>query len=132
MLGAVGVQMGTRFLAAEECTISDTYREKILKAGDLCTMLTGKRLGHPVRSLRTTFARNYAKAEYSDMPDDQLEALAVGALRKAVKDGDSENGCFLAGQVASAVNKVEKAADIVRSVIEEAEPILKGATKWVR
>ena len=132
MLGAVGVQMGTRFLAAEECTISDTYREKILKAGDLCTMVTGKRLGHPVRSLRTTFARNYAKAEYSDMPDDQLEALAVGALRKAVKDGDSENGCFLAGQVASAVNKVEKAADIVRSVIEEAEPILKGATKWVR
>lgn len=132
MLGAVGVQMGTRFLAAEECTISDTYREKILKAGDLCTMVTGKRLGHPVRSLRTTFARNYAKAEYSDMPDDQLEALAVGALRKAVKDGDSENGCFLAGQVASAVNKVEKAADIVRSVIEEAEPILKGAAKWVR
>ncbi len=66
------------------------------------------------------------------MPDDQLEALAVGALRKAVKDGDSENGCFLAGQVASAVNKVEKAADIVRSVIEEAEPILKGAAKWVR
>ncbi len=63
MLGAVGVQMGTRFLAAEECTISDTYREKILKAGDLCTMVTGKRLGHPVRSLRTTFARNYAKAE---------------------------------------------------------------------
>ena len=106
--------------------------EKILKAGDLCTMVTGKRLGHPVRSLRTPFARNYAKAEYSDMPDAQLEQLGVGALRKAVKDGDSENGCFLAGQVASSVNKVEKAADIVRSVIEEAEPVLKGAAKWIR
>ena len=132
MLGASGVQMGTRFLAAEECSISDTYREKILKAGDLCTMVTGKRLGHPVRSLRTPFARNYAKAEYSDMPDEELEQLGVGALRKAVKDGDSENGCFLAGQIASVVNKVESAEDIVRSVIEEAEPVLKGASKWIR
>ena len=132
MLGAVGVQMGTRFLIADECSVSETYKEKILKAGDRCTMVTGKRLGHPVRSLRTPFARNYAKAEYSDMPDDQLEQLGIGALRKAVKDGDSENGCFLAGQVASSVNKVEKAADIVRSVIEEAEPVLKGAAKWIR
>ena len=132
MLGAVGVQMGTRFLAARECSISDTYREKILKAGDLCTMVTGKRLGHPVRSLRTPFARNYAKAEYSDISDKELENMGVGALRKAVKDGDSENGCFLAGQIASVVNKVESAADIVRSVIEEAEPVLKGATRWIR
>ena len=132
MLGAVGVQMGTRFLAARECSISDTYREKILKAGDLCTMVTGKRLGHPVRSLRTPFARNYAKAEYSDISDEELESMGVGALRKAVKDGDSENGCFLAGQIASVVNKVESAADIVRSVIEEAEPVLKGATRWIR
>ena len=132
MLGAVGVQMGTRFLAARECSISDTYREKILKAGDLCTMVTGKRLGHPVRSLRTPFARNYAKAEYSDISDEELESMGVGALKKAVKDGDSENGCFLAGQIASVVNKVESAADIVRSVIEEAEPVLKGATRWIR
>ena len=131
MLGAVGVQMGTRFLAAEECTISETYREKILKAGDLCTMVTGRRLGHPVRSLRTPFARNYAKAEYSGMSDEELEQLGVGKLRLAVKEGDSEKGCFLAGQIASMVNKVEKAADIVRSVVEEAEPILKGATKWI-
>ena len=132
MLGAVGVQMGTRFLSARECSISDTYREKILKAGDLCTMVTGKRLGHPVRSLRTPFARNYAKAEYSDISDEELEKMGVGALRKAVKDGDSENGCFLAGQIASVVNKVESAADIVRSVIEEAEPVLKGAARWIR
>ena len=132
MLGAVGIQMGTRFLSARECSISDTYREKILKAGDLCTMVTGKRLGHPVRSLRTPFARNYAKAEYSDISDEELEKMGVGALRKAVKDGDSENGCFLAGQIASVVNKVESAADIVRSVIEEAEPVLKGAARWIR
>ena len=132
MLGAQAVQMGTRFLSAKECTISDAYREKVLKAGDLCTVVTGRRLGHPVRSLKTPFARNYAKAEYSDISDEELEAMGTGALRKAVVDGDVEHGCFLAGQVASVVNKVEKAADIVRSVIEDAEPVLKGATRWVR
>ena len=67
MLGACGVQMGTRFLSAEECSIHPAYKEKILKANDLCTMVTGKRLGHPVRSLRTPFARNYAKAEYGGL-----------------------------------------------------------------
>lgn len=132
MLGACGVQMGTRFLAAEECTISQTYRDKILKAGDLCTMVTGRRLGHPVRSLRTPFARNYSKAEYGGMPDDELEALGTGALRKAVVDGDPENGCYLAGQVATRVNRIQPAAEIVREVIEEAEPLLKGASRWVK
>ena len=132
MLGAVGVQMGTRFLSAKECSISSEYKEKILKAGDLCTMVTGKRLGHPVRSLRTNFAREYAKAEYSGMDDESLEALGVGALRKAVKDGDVKNGCFLAGQIAAMVNKEQPAAEIVREVIEGAEPILRGAMKWVR
>ena len=83
MLGACGVQMGTRFLSAEECTIHPEYKQKILKAGDLCTMVTGKRLGHPVRSLRTPFAREYSKAEYGGMPDDELEALGAGALRRA-------------------------------------------------
>ena len=132
MLGAQGVQMGTRFLSAKECTISDTYREKILKAGDLCTVVTGRRLGHPVRSLRTPFARRYAKAEYSDISDEELEAMGTGALCKAVVDGNLEDGCFLAGQIATVVNKVESAEDIVHSVILEAEPLLKGAAKWVK
>ena len=70
--------MGTRFLSAEECTIHPTYQERILKANDLCTMVTGKRLGHPVRSLRTNFARNYSKAEYGGMDDEALEALGSG------------------------------------------------------
>lgn len=131
MLGACGVQMGTRFLSAYECSIHPNYKEKILKATDLCTMVTGKRLGHPVRSLRTPFARNYAKAEYGGMPDDELEALAVGKLRMAVQDGDSENGCFLSGQIAAMVNREQSAADIVREVMEEAEPILRRASAWV-
>lgn len=132
MLGAQAVQMGTRFLSAKECTISDAYREKVLKAGDLCTVVTGRRLGHPVRSLKTPFARTYAKAEYSDISDEELEAMGTGALRKAVVDGDVEHGCFLAGQIATVVNKVESAEEIVHSVIEEAEPLLKGAAKWVK
>ena len=132
MLGACGVQMGTRFLSAEECSIHPTYKEKILSAGDLCTMVTGKRLGHPVRSLRTQFARNYSKAEYSTMPDEELENLAVGALRLAVQEGDLQKGCFLSGQIAAMVNKIQPAAEIVREVMEESEPLLKGAPQWVK
>ena len=132
MLGACGVQMGTRFLSAAECNIHPAYKEKILRAGDLCTMVTGKRLGHPVRSLRTPFARNYSKAEYGGMPDDELEALATGALRLAVQEGDFEKGCFLSGQIASMVNKEQPAAEIIKEVMEEAEPILLSASKWVR
>lgn len=132
LLGAVGIQMGTRFLSAKECNINPVYKEKIIKASDLCTMVTGKRLGHPVRSLRTPFSRRYQEAEYGGMPDDELENLAVGALRKAVKDGDMENGCFLAGQIASVVKKEESAADIIKDVMDGCEETLKGAMKWVK
>ena len=132
MLGACAVQLGTRFLSAEECTVHPTYKEKIIGAKDLCTMVTGKRLGHPVRSLRTTFAREYAKAEYGGMPDEELEELAVGALRLAVQEGDLKKGCFLAGQCAAVVSKVEPAAAIIRNVAEGAEEVLKGAGAWVR
>ena len=132
MLGACGVQMGTRFLSAYECTIHPNYKEKILKATDLCTMVTGKRLGHPVRSLRTQFAREYAKGEYGAMDDAQLEAFGTGALRRAVQEGDNERGCFLSGQVASMVKKEQSAAEIVKEVMEQAEPILRRAPAWVK
>ena len=131
MLGAQAVQMGTRFLSAQECSIHPVYKEKILKATDLCTMVTGKRLGHPVRSLRTEFARDYAKAEYGGMPDEELEALGAGALRRAVVDGDTKKGCFLAGQVAAMVKKEQPAAEIVREVAQEAENILGRVLQWV-
>lgn len=132
MLGAKGVQMGTRFLSAVECSIHPIYKEKILSATDLCTMVTGKRLGHPVRSLRTPFAREYSKAEYGGMPDDELEALATGALRLAVQEGDKDKGCFLAGQVAAMVKEEQPAAQIIKEVMEEAEPILLRAPSWVK
>ena len=132
MLGACGVQMGTRFLSAEECTISPVYKEQVLKANDLCTMVTGKKLGHPVRSLRTKFAREYAQKEFSDLPEDQLEALGTGALRKAVQDGNLDEGSFLCGQIAAMVKREEPAADIITDVITGAEKVLEGASAWLK
>ncbi len=132
MLGACGVQMGTRFLSAEECTIHPAYREKILKAGDLSTMVTGKRLGHPVRSLRTPFSREYAKLEFSGITDEELAGQAADAYRRAVQEGDGQRGCFLAGQAAAMVKKVQPAAEIIREVMAEAEPLLREAGQWVK
>lgn len=132
MLGACGVQMGTRFLVSEECSVHPNYKERILKANDISTIITGKRLGHPVRSLKTPFSREYFKAEYSGISDEELEAMGAGALRLAVQEGDVNNGCFLSGQIAAIVNKEQPAAEIIREVMEEAETVLKGAGKWVR
>jgi enoyl-[acyl-carrier protein] reductase II len=132
MLGAVGVQLGTRFLVADECSVHENYKEKILAANDIATITTGKRLGHPVRSLKTPFSRNYAKAEYSGITDEDLEALAIGALRLAAVEGDSERGCFLAGQIAGMVKKRQPAAEIIRELFDEAEQVLGGAMKWVK
>lgn len=132
MLGACGVQMGTRFLSAEECSIHPTYKEKILKAKDLCTMVTGKRVGHPVRALRTNFPRAYWKAEYGGATDEELDKMGTGALRLAVQEGDTERGCFLSGQIAAMVHRIQPAAEIIRDVVEGAEPILRSADKWVK
>ena len=133
LLGAEGVQLGTRFLSATECSVHPVYKEKIIKAGDLSTTTTGKRLGHPVRSLRTTFTREIAKHEFSsEISDEELEQMAVGALRLAAKEGDEKRGCFLAGQIAALVKKEQPAAEIVREIFEEAELALKGAGKWVK
>ena len=131
MLGACGVQMGTRFLLAEECGVHKNYKEKVIKASDISTIVTGKRLGHPVRSIKTAFSRAYAKAEYSDISDDDLEQMAVGALRLAAVSGDAEKGCFLAGQIAGLVTKEQPAKEIIEEVCSEAEKLLKGAYKWV-
>jgi len=132
MLGAEGIQVGTRFLTAFECNIHTTYKEKVLKAKDTSTIVTGKRLGHPVRSIKTPFSRAYSKAEYTDISDEELENMAVGTLRAAVVDGDEKKGCFLAGQIAGMVNKEEYASDIVKSIFTEAEVLLKGAGKWIK
>lgn len=132
MLGAVGVQMGTRFLTAAECPIHPHYKELVLKAGDISTIVTGRRLGHPVRSLKTPYSRRYAKAESSDMDDAALEAMGVGALRKAAVDGDEKDGCYLAGQIAGLVKKEQPVSEILQEVCAEAEKILSGAAGYIQ
>ena len=132
MLGASGVQLGTRFLAATECGIHQNYKNKILKATDLSTIVTGRRLGHPVRSLKTPFSREYASLEYTDISDDDLDAFATGKLRAAAVDGDDKNGCFLAGQIAGMVKKEQPAAEMIREMFAEAEKLLNGASLWVK
>ena len=108
------------------------YKEKVLKAKDISTIVTGKRLGHPVRSIKTPFSREYAKAEYSSIADNDLEQMAVGALRLAAVEGDEQKGCFLAGQIAAMVRKEQPAAEIIKEVMDEAEPILMRASSWVK
>ncbi len=133
MLGAEGVQMGTRFLVADECTVHDVFKEKVLKARDIDTIATGKRLGHPVRSIKNEFSRTYFKMEYdSSVSDAALEEYAGGALYRAAKEGDAKTGCFLSGQIAGLVTKKQSAASIIEEVCNEAEELLKGVAKqWV-
>ena len=133
MLGASGVQLGTRFLVATECTIHQNYKDRILKAKDIDTITTGKRLGHPVRSLKNSFSRDFFQKEYdSSVTNEELEKLGAGALRLAAKEGDEKNGCFMAGQCASMVHREQPAADIIKEIFTEAEAILKGADRWVK
>ena len=120
MLGAVGVQVGTRFLVAKECNIHQNYKDKIIKASDISTIATGKRLGHPVRALKTPFSRNFFAKEYdSTVTNEKLEALGAGALKRAV-DGDEENGCFMAGQIAGMITHEQTAAEIIHEMFEQA------------
>jgi len=133
MLGACGVQVGTRFLVAKECGVHQNYKNKVLKANDIATMTTGKRLGHPVRSIKNKFTRNLFKCEYdSSISDEELDQMGVGALRKAAVDGDEDNGCILAGQIAGMVNKEQTAQEIIDDILTGAEKTLKGADKWVK
>lgn len=127
MLGAAGVQVGTRFLVANECTIHRNYKEKILAAKDIDTATAGKRLGHPVRAMRNAFMREFIRREYdSSVTNEELEAYGTGALRLAAREGDVVNGSVMAGQSSGLVKKEQPAAEIIREMMDEAEALLKG------
>ncbi|MGI6753983.1 MAG: enoyl-[acyl-carrier-protein] reductase FabK [Eubacteriales bacterium] len=133
MLGAVGVQVGTRFLVARECGIHQNYKDKIIKARDIDTIVTGRRLGHPVRALKTPFTREFYSKEYdSSVSNEELEAFGVGSLRLAAHEGDEKRGSFLAGQVAGMIKREQSAREIVEEMMAEAEEMLRGASKWVK
>ena len=125
MLGAEGVQVGTRFLSATECNVHESYKEKILKATDISTIVTGKTLGHPVRSLKTPFSRTFAKMESDpNVTPEEVLAFGGGALRKAVQEGDID-GSYMAGECAGMVKQIEPAAAIIEDIILGAEKVMK-------
>ena len=127
MLGAEAIQVGTRFLSAQECNVHPEYKEKILKATDISTIVTGKSLGHPVRSLKTPFSKTFAKMENDpSVSQEDILAFGSGALRKAVQEGD-RNGSYMAGECAGMVRKIEPAKDIVEDLILGAEKVIAEA-----
>lgn len=134
MLGACGVQMGTRFLVAKECTVHQNYKDMVLKANDISTVTTGRRFGgNTCRCIKNSFSRNFNKLEYApDATAESIAELGVGSLRKAAVLGDTKEGCFLAGQISGLVKEEQTAEEIVTEVAKSCEAILKGAAKWVK
>ncbi|KYH34868.1 nitronate monooxygenase [Clostridium tepidiprofundi DSM 19306] len=120
MLGASGVQVGTRFLVAEECTVHDKYKEKIIKAKDIDTIVTGRPTGHPVRVIRNKLTRRMQKLEKEGFSLEKFNELGTGALRRAVKDGDIDMGSVMAGQIAGLVNKKQTCKEIIEQMFKEA------------
>lgn len=124
MLGAQGVQVGTRFLVAEETQIHEAYKERVLKAKDIDAQVTGRSGGHPVRSLKNQMTRKYLQMEAEGATFEELESITVGALRKAVVEGDVKNGTVMAGQIAGLISKPQTCKEIVTELIHEAVQIL--------
>ena len=125
MLGAQGVQVGTRFLAAEECQIHPTYKELVVKAKDTDSIVTGRYTGHPCRNVRTKFTKKLASGEKDgSLTPDEFEQLTLGSLRKAVQDGNLEEGSFLCGAIAGMINDIKPAKEIIEEMFAQADKLL--------
>lgn len=124
MLGARGVQVGTRFLACNECCIHENYKQLVIKARDIDTLVTGRSGGHPVRTLKNKLARRLIEMEKQGATFEELELITVGSLRRAVQEGNLEEGSFMAGQSAGLVTRCQPAAEIVCSLFTEAQALL--------
>lgn len=126
MLGAEGVQIGTRFLASEECQIHSTFKELVVKAKDTDSVVTGRYTGHPCRNIKTKFSKKLANGEKDgSLTPDEFEELTLGSLRKAVQDGNLDEGSFLCGAIAGMINDVKPCDAIVKELMEQAEKLLK-------
>lgn len=124
MLGAQGVQIGTRFLVAKECEISQAFKDNVLDAKDTSTVVTGSYTGHPVRTLKNKNARMMLNAEKEAMPLEEFEKLGAGSLRIAVQEGDEEKGSFMAGQIAGMVKKEQTAYDMIHEIMSETKQLM--------
>lgn len=131
-LGAEGVQVGTRFVCAEECKVHNNYKKAILKAKDRDTVVTGRTTGHPVRVLKNKLARKFLELEKQGVSIEELEKLGSGKLRDAVVDGDVSFGSLMAGQVSGMVTKIQPASEIIQQIIKEAESVIENLNCYRR
>ena len=127
MLGAKGVQMGTHFVVTEESQVHENYKEKIIKAKDIDSRVTGRTTGHPVRALRNKMTKEYLKLEKEGASFEELELLTLGGLRKAVVEGDVVNGSVMAGQIAGMVTEKLSCKALVEKLVKETDALIKGA-----
>lgn len=129
MLGAEGVQMGTCFVVTDESQVHDNYKERILKAKDIDTRVTGRSTGHPIRTLRNEMTRRYMELEEKGASFEELEYLTLGGLRSAVVDGDVKNGSVMAGQIAGLVRERISCKDLIDRLVRETDARMKGV-EW--
>lgn len=126
MLGAQGVQIGTRFVASQEAQVHENYKNCIVKAKDIDSRVTGRSTGHPVRALRNQMTKTYLEKEQAGVPFEELELLTLGSLRKAVVEGDVVNGSVMAGQSAAMIHDILPCKEIIEKLIAQAETVMKG------
>ncbi len=124
VLGAQGVQMGTRFLTSTEAPVHQNFKNAVLKANERSTIVTGRILGAPVRTLTNKMSKKFALYEQENRPREEFESLAVGGLRRAVYDGDLENGSLMAGQISGMIDKIESVAEIISKMVSTAASLL--------
>ena len=129
MLGAEGVQFGTRFLLADETQIHENYKEKVLKAKDIDSQVTGRSTGHPIRVLRNPMTRKYLKMEAEGATLEELEVMTLGSLRRAVVEGDVKEGSLMAGQIAGLLNKRQTCKEIIEEMMTEAVDVMEEAAR---
>ena len=126
MLGAQGVQMGTHFIVTDECQVHEAYKERILKAKDIDSRVTGRSTGHPVRALRNDMTKRYLELEKKGASFEELEQLTLGGLRKAVVDGDVKDGSVMAGQIAGLVKERMSCKELLDRLVAETDALMKG------
>jgi enoyl-[acyl-carrier protein] reductase II len=124
MLGADGIQVGTRFLVAEECTVHANYKQMVIDAKDTSSVVSGRSTGHPVRILKNKLYRQFSELEKNNAPAESIDALGSGALRRAAVDGDIVYGSVMAGQVAGLIHKSQTASEIITEMFEECHQVI--------
>lgn len=129
-LGAQAVQVGTRFVASKEAVVHEAYKNRLISAKDIDTVVTGRSHGHPVRCLRNNMTREYARLESEGKSFEELEYLTLGALRKAVQEGDVVNGTVMAGQISGMIAQVQTCSEIIENMVAQAQKLAGSTMQW--